>query len=47
MSYRLGGTAGLMVSPSQVGREPLESPLPKMPCINAQTVEKNKGPALP
>lgn len=47
MSYGLGGTAGPMVSASQVGREPLESPLPETPCINAQTAEKNKGPALP
>lgn len=47
MSYRPGATAGLMVFASQVGREPLESPLPETPCINALTFEKNKGPALP
>lgn len=47
MSYRLGGTAGLMVSASQVGREPSESLLPETPCVNAQAAERNKGPALP
>lgn len=35
LSFRLRGTAGLMVSRSPVGRERLESLLPRRPCINA------------